>query len=271
MNLFEFYEQDSFLHRVNPTVKLAAIFIMLLAVVLAFDPLTPLIFLLLAVALLTALGRIPLLLILRALIPFWIVAIGFILTNAFLYNTSQVQSPTVLARWGAAWITLEGVRAGLSLGLRALALVSYSMLFVMTTDPTNFVLSLIQQARLSYRFGYGILVSYRFLPMLRAEYDIIRAAHHVRGIGERAGLRDRYEQFKRYAIPLLASAIRRSERVALAMDSKAFGAPGRSYYRVLSVKRSDWLFLLAIITAAALILIVLARAGLLQGFGLVPA
>ena len=272
MNLFEYYEQDSFLHRLNPTIKLAAIFVLLFAVVLAFDPATPLVFLMLAIALLAGLGRISILLILRTLIPFWIVAIGFVLTNAFLYNTSQVQTPTVLAQWGPAWITMEGVRAGLSLGLRALAIVSYSMLFVMTTDPTYFILSLIQQLRLNYRFGYGVLVSYRFLPMLRAEYDTIRAAHHVRGVGERTGLRDRYEQFKRYAIPLLASAIRKSERVALAMDSKAFGvAAHRTYYRTLTVRRSDWLFLLALIAATALILVTLAKAGLLRGYGLVPA
>ena len=272
MHLFEYYERDSFLHRANPTIKLAAVFIMLLAVVMAFDPFTPLAFLLIAIALMCCLGRIPLLYILRTLIPFWLVALGFVVTNAFLYNVSQEQTPTILARWGPFLVTREGLEAGLSLGLRALAIVSYSMMFVMTTDPTDFILSLIQQAHLSYRFGYGVLVSYRFMPLLQAEFDIIRAAHKVRGVGERAGLRDRYQQLKRYAVPLLASAIRKSERVALAMDSKAFGAATRrTYYRALRIRSSDWLFLAGVVIVAILALAALAHLKLLKGYGLVPA
>jgi len=271
MHFFEYYERDSFLHRANPTTKLMAVFVLLLAVIMAFDPFTPLLFLIFAIALMCGLGRIPLFYILRTLIPFWLVAIGFVVTNGFLYDVTKVQTPTVLGRWGPFLVTQEGLEAGLSLGLRALAIVSYSMMFVMTTAPTDFVLSLIQQARLSYRFGYGILVSYRFMPLLQAEYDTIRAAHKVRGVGERTGLRDRYQQLKRYAVPLLASAIRKSERVALAMDSKAFGAASaRTYYRALHVRRGDWLFLAGVVIAVVLIIMGLAWLGLLKGYGIVP-
>ena len=232
MHFFEYYERDSFLHRANPTIKLMAVFVLLLAVIMAFDPFTPLLFLIFAIALMCGLGRIPLFYILRTLIPFWLVAIGFVVTNGFLYDVTKVQTPTVLGRWGPFLITQEGLEAGLSLGLRALAIVSYSMMFVMTT---------------------------------------IRAAHKVRGVGERTGLRDRYQQLKRYAVPLLASAIRKSERVALAMDSKAFGAASaRTYYRALHVRRGDWLFLAGVVIAVVLIIMGLAWLGLLKGYGIVP-
>jgi energy-coupling factor transport system permease protein len=44
----------------------------------------------------------------------------------------------------------------------------------------------------------------------------------------------------------LAAAVRKSERTALAMDAKAFGAlPQRTYYRQMVIRRGDVLFLLA--------------------------
>jgi len=271
MRLFQFYQQESFLHRVNPTIKLLGVLVILVAVVPAFDPYTPLVFLLSAVFLMCCLGRLSLSYILRSLLPFWGVALGFVIANALFYNVALAESPTIIARLGPVLVTREGIVAGLSLGLRALALVSYSMMFVTTTDPTDFVLSLIQQAHLSYRFGYGVLVSYRFMPMLQSEYDIIRAAHKVRGVGERGGWRNRLRQLRRYAVPLLASAIRKSERVALAMDSKAFGAaPTRTYYRRLRVRRSDWVWLGGMVAFVVGTLLALARLGLLRGYGIVP-
>jgi len=46
-----------------------------------------------------------------------------------------------------------------------------------------------------------------------------------------------------YVIPLLALAVRRGERVALAMESRAFGAlPRRTYYRATSFGRADVVF-----------------------------
>ena len=76
---------------------------------------------------------------------------------------------------------------------------------------------------------------------------------------------------RRYAVPLLASAIRKSERVAIAMDSKAFGAlPRRTYYRQVRVTWLDWAMLAGTILATAAILLVLGQAGLLMGYGVVP-
>jgi energy-coupling factor transport system permease protein len=166
---------------------------------------------------------------------------------------------------------VEGLRVGVALTIRMMAIVIFSIAFVTTTDPTDFVLSLIQQAHFPFRLGYGILVAYRFLPLWRTELDIIRSAHRIRGAGERTALMGRWEQLRRYAVPLLASAIRKSERVAVAMDSKAFGAlPTRTYYRDLEVTWRDWAMLVGTILLTVVVLLVLARAGLLVGYGFVP-
>jgi energy-coupling factor transport system permease protein len=116
------------------------------------------------------------------------------------------------------------------------------MLFVLTTDPAEFVLALIQQARVPFRVGYAVFAAYRFVPLLQEEFDNIRAAHQMRGASG-ANLLGRAREFFGYAIPLLAIAVRRGERLALSMDARAFGAlSNRTYYRTTSWGRKDLVF-----------------------------
>ena len=270
--LFSYYETDSFLHRRNPSLKLLSLMVLMLAVTMAFDPWTPTVFFVGALAVQCFLGRVPLRSLARPLLFFFALgALGFVSSNALFYAPPPGGSVAVLWQRGALRVTVEGLRVGVSLTIRMMAIVVFSMIFVTTTDPTDLVLSLIQHARFPFRLGYGILVAYRFLPLWQTELGIIRAAHRIRGVGERTTLRGRWEQLRRYAVPLLASAIRKSERVAIAMDSKAFGAlPRRTYYRQVRVTWLDWIMLAGTIFATVAILLVLARAGLLIGYGVVP-
>ena len=271
--LFSFYEAESFLHRRNPTLKLLSLTVMVVAVTMAFDPWTPLVFFIVVLVAHRTLGRVPLRSLVRPLVLLFILgALGFMGSNALFYAPPAGSSVHVLWHSGPFRVTAEGVRVGVSLTIRMMAIVMSSIVFVTTTDPTDFILSLIQHARFPFRLGYGIMVAYRFLPLWRTELEIIRSAHRVRGIGERATLRGRWEQLRRYAIPLLATAIRKSERVAIAMDARAFGAlPRRTYYRRLNVSWVDWAMLGGAILTTALILLALAKVGLLVGYGVVPA
>lgn len=270
--LLSYYEGDSFLHRANPTLKLVSLMLIVLAVTMAFDPWTPLVFFILTLIAQRFLGRVYLRQMVWPLLFFFFLgALGFMGSNALFYASPAGKAVTVLWERGSLRMTAEGLRVGISLTIRMMAIVTCSMIFVTTTDPTDFVLSLIQHAHFPFRLGYGILVAYRFLPLWRTELDIIRSAHRIRGVGERTTFKGRWEQLRRYAVPLLASAIRKSERVSSAMDSKAFGAlPKRTYYRHLDITWSDWALLVSTLVATVLTLFVLAKVGLLAGYGFVP-
>lgn len=271
--IFGYYEGDSFLHRRNPTIKLVSLMGMVLAVTMAFDPWTPLVFFVVGLLAQRLLGGVPLARMVRPLLFFFVLgALGFVGSNAFFYAPVRGQELTVLWQSGSLRVTAEGLRVGVALAIRMMAIVIFSILFVTTTDPTRLILSLIQNARFPFRLGYGILVAYRFMPLWRGELELIRAAHRIRGVGERTTLKGRWEQLRRYTVPLLAGAIRKAERVAIAMDSKAFGAlPQRTYYRRLGIDWRDWALLGASLALTALILWSLAQAGLLLGYGVVPA
>jgi energy-coupling factor transport system permease protein len=227
------------LRRFNPTAKLVALGSLAAGATLSFDPFIP--GMLLAGTWLAAwtLGRIPS----RAMLRGSLVLVALSLPMAAftaLYADVDPTRARILARLGPWLLTVEGILLGVGLGLRVAAFVAGSLLFAATTDPTDFALSLIQNGGLPYRFGYGLLISYRFLPTFREEFETIRMAHRVRGIGRRGGWRGRWEEFGRLAIPLLAAAIRRSERAALAMDARGFGAvPSRTYYRRMRIRAAD--------------------------------
>jgi energy-coupling factor transport system permease protein len=263
VTLFEFYEASSPLHRLNPTAKLIGVAIVMGGATLFFDPAIPAGLTAGLLLALWLLGRVPARRLVRWIVPLLAFGLPVAIFNALYFDLSRVASPTILARVGPWTVSAEGIWAGLGLGARVGCFLAASLFFITTTDPTDFALSLIQQAHLPYRFGYGVLVSYRFLPLLRAEFDTIRAAHRVRGVGERAGLSGRLEQLRRYAIPLLAGAIRHSERTALAMDSKAFGAgPGRTYRRRLRVRPADWAFVFTALAYTVAVIVLAGRLGL---------
>ena len=123
-------------------------------------------------------------------------------------------------------ITEVGLEWALRFAFRIMLISFASMVFIWTTDPRKLVLGLIHLG-VPYRIGYGLFVALRFMPLLENEAEVIRQAIAVRGVAEVSGRR---EALRRYVMPLLVAAIRRSEDVAITMDSRAFGAyPTRTY------------------------------------------
>lgn len=180
-------------------------------------------------------------------VPFLFLVLG-LAWMTMLYTNERFSDGDVLFHIFMFDIQVGSVLTAISLALRSLCFVSLSLLFALTTDSTKFMLSLMQQCKLPPKITYGILAGYRFLPTFKQEFDTIRKAHRIRGLGRATGIKGKLYQFRRYIIPLLANGIRRAERVAIAMESKGFtGDSDRTYYRELKVKKRDWLFLLMMV------------------------
>jgi energy-coupling factor transport system permease protein len=223
---FVWHEGDSYLHRLNPLTKLGACFLAGGVVSTAGEPLTPIVVALAAIITTRAAGRVPWRLIARPLAFGSLAGFGVFWTYSLFYGGS-----------GPGWAY------GLTMAMRLLAILTASALFVLTTDPSQFVRSLIHQAHVSPRIAYSIFAGYRFVPLLEVEFATIRAAHQMRGGDTRPSLPGRIRQLVGYAIPLLVSAVRKGERVALAMESRGFGAlPQRTYFRTTTLGRADFAF-----------------------------
>jgi len=245
--MFTYLAHTSPLHRRNPVMKLLGVAVVAAGATAAFDPFIPAMLLLALWLTAWRLGRVPWRTMLRWSVPLILLPLPVALFNALYADLSRFSHPHILWQWGYWTLSAEGLWIGAGLGLRVAVFVTASLLFVATTDPTDFALSLVQNLKMPPRFGYGVLVSYRFLPLLRREFEIIRMAHRVRGVGEGQGVLGWIEKTRRYTLPLLASAVRKSERTALAMDARAFGAlPQRTYYRRMAIRKDDVLFVMAL-------------------------
>lgn len=142
------------------------------------------------------------------------------------------------------------------LGFRIILISIYSAVFVKTTDPTEFVMSLIKYFRMPVKVGYAFLTAYRFLPTFKDELRTIKYAHQVRGIAESRNPVLKVWNSQRYIIPMMANAVRKGIRISMAMETRAFGKyNSRTFYRRISINKNETvyvsLFILYIIFVTA--------------------
>jgi energy-coupling factor transport system permease protein len=244
--------RPSLLAETSPVVKLAIAGAWLVGLALSLDPRPPLV--LLAVALLAGLlvGGVPPRRLVAWLAPLVLAALGLGTFNAFLAAANADPTAHELVRLGPLRMTDAGARAGAALGLRVLAIAATSAVFVLTTTPTRLADALVQQARLPARFAYGALAAYQAVPRLATDLVDLRAARRTRGLSG--------GWHPRLLFALLVLAIRHADRVALAMDARAFGTWPRSTYRPL---RWTWRDAAVIAGGAAALLLALWAGGTL--------
>ncbi|WP_245745351.1 energy-coupling factor transporter transmembrane component T family protein [Lentibacillus persicus] len=234
---------------------------------LTYDVFTPLVYLMFILVVTFTMTTIPLLRWLKFFSPFLLIAAGFAWMT-MLYTNQAFSGGEVIFRLWMLEVTTGSLQTGLSVGFRSLCFGALSLMFILTTDSTKLMLSLMQQCKLPPKLTYGILAGYRFLPIFRHELKILQQAHRIRGVARARGIKGRVNQFQRYAIPLLANGIRKAERVAIAMESKGFtGDPDRTHYHKMIVGKRDWLFFTLMIGALITVFVLSYHLGYLEIFG----
>ncbi|GAA0737987.1 energy-coupling factor transporter transmembrane component T [Clostridium oceanicum] len=255
--------KDSLLYKINPIVKVLILVITTTIITFDYKPYSSIIFFGVAIFILKFLGRFPLKKIIRLIAPFFIVALSFFLftmltrglTHKYIYDFKFY-----CFTWRNKDIILS-----LALGFRILAIITYSIIFVVSTNPVDFILSLIAYLHLPYKIGYSILTAYRFLPTFTKELESIRFAHEIRGIKNEKGFIGKIKDFKKFVIPMLATAIRRGERISIAMEARAFGiSKDRTYYRKIKFEKLDGTSLILSIIFCILLVIILQRYNLMN-------
>jgi energy-coupling factor transport system permease protein len=252
---------------INPAMKAVTIMVPGLLLSFTFDVFTPLVYFIFILIITFTLADIRPMTWLKIFSPFVLVALTSAWMATLYANQTFSYGNVLFTIWGVD-ITEGSLMTGISLGLRSLCFVALSLLFALTTDSTKFMLSLMQQFKLPPKITFGILAGYRFLPVFRSEYQILKQAHRIRGADREPGIKGRIKQFRRYAIPLLANGLRKSERVAIAMESKGFtGDKERTHYHQMSIQTKDWLFFILFAGMLAITIAVSYSLGYLNIFG----
>lgn len=232
-----------FLPTLNPLAKIAAPVPAMIALVFVRDLATPLAFLALAYAVLLIGARLTgrMLGTLALAMPAAVLLIG--LGFSVWTDASRVDRTVVALQLGGWTLYGGALFVGFATALRLGALVALALVGGLTTTGPDLVRSLVQQLRVPYRVGYTALAAFRFVPRFGYELDTIRQAHRVRGAHGGRGPFSALARWAGYVVPLLAGAIRHAERVALAMDARAFGAhPTRTERHLVPFRPRDVAF-----------------------------
>ncbi|TDL33041.1 thiamine permease [Jeotgalibacillus sp. S-D1] len=232
------------LHTINPSVKLLTVLASVFVLALFLDPVLYLIFWVGLILMTFTLSQTSWKVWSLLTAPFVFMAVGYVWTAMLFPNESLMAQETLIFEWGWLRLTEESLLRSAGLGMRVITFSALSLLFVLTTKPTYFMLSLMQQLKLPTRLAYGIMAGYQFLPLIKEEFQIMQRAQQIRGVGRPRTIKERVIQWKSFIIPLLASAIRKAERTAIAMESKGFtGEPRTHWYRKISVGQRDFVFI----------------------------
>lgn len=250
-----------FLYALNPLAKLAAPLPVMVVVMFSRGIALPLAFIVFAAAVLLVGARLPGRALAALLLGVPIAALVLGVTFGVWIDPSSVAdhpaASVTLVSIGDWDFTLAAYVVGFATGLRILAILLLSLIAGVTSTGTEFVRSMVQNLCVPYRLGYTALAALRFVPRFGHELEIIRAAHRVRGTDVGRGPVAAVRRALGYIVPLLASAIRHAERVALAMDARAFGAHRTRTERHLSPWRVRDTVFVACFLAVSVVIAVL--------------
>ena len=259
--------QESPLRRLDFRPKLM---ILLVVTVLAFLWESPVLTggLVLLIGILCLVARIPFSYlgnILRLMLPFYVI---LLLTHGFL-NTNVGRTPVWIApeAWwligGRLRLTGEGLAYGLVVIFRTLALVLVTPLVILTTDLNALIVGLVRM-RVPYRIAFVFSATLRFIPLLFEEIQAIIEAQRLRGLAlEKMGPLKRVGVYSRIAVPLILSAMTKSQQVELVLAARAFsGSPDRTYLHESSLRTVDYVVLVLSLALLLAALVLRATTGL---------
>lgn len=249
----QFYPAQSFVHRLDPRVKLLALiaFIVLLFVADNFYSLLT-VALLIIIAIVAA--RVPFGRVLKSIKGILVILIFTAVLNLFFHGGEHVYW-----EWWIIKITREGVVFTIFFVLRLFFLVMASSVLTLTTTPvslTDGIESLLKPLKYIkfpvHELALIMSIALRFIPTLIDETNRIISAQKARGADFESGnIFKRVKAIVPILIPLLISAFRRADELGDAMDARCYsGSKNRTKYKKL---KFGWRDLVVTLIFAALI------------------
>lgn len=235
---WEFTMKETWLHKINPSVKLLFMLVLFISVLFIHNLNFLINYTIFAFLLFLFFTGHPLKRIMLFSLPFVLI---FVSTSASMIFFGKGQ--TTWWQWGLIHITEESFYRGLHLGFRALIFALFGLTFSLTTRPVFLFYSLMQQLKLKPKYAYSFMAGIRLIPIMLEEFQTIRQAMIVRGVEQKMGPANFFNQLKAYSIPLLSQSIRRAHRIAVAMEAKRFSnETKRTFYYEIGFSKYDVFF-----------------------------
>ena len=180
----------------------------------------------------------------RSLLPFkWLIIITFILNAIFVGGHTLIEAPLP---YGG--ITVEGLESGVIYSARIIILVMMASLLTLTTQPVVLVAGVEKLLRPFSKIGLkpheialAMVITIRFIPVFLDEAVKIQKSHIARGLRPEKGIIARLRSISILLMPLFASAIKRAEDLAVAMECRLYRSSiKRTRYKDTYITGYDW-------------------------------
>lgn len=226
-NLFNYIDRPSPIHRLTGATKFVCLLLWSFAAMSTYDT-RMLIGLVIVSIILFTVGRIHLkdvsFMIGFTLVFLVINSIAIYLFSPF-HGTEIYGTKTYL--WGLSGRfapTAEQLFYHFNYILKYLATIPIVLLFVCTTNPSEFAASL-NKIGIKYSIAYSVALALRYIPDIQKQYHEISQAGQARGIEmtKKASLINRLKSASGILIPLILSSMDRIEIISNAMELRGFG------------------------------------------------
>ncbi len=155
-----------------------------------------------------------------------------------LYGTRTVITKLV----GNITLTWEQVIYQVTKFVKYIAVVPLGMIFILTTNPSEFASSL-NGVYVNYKAAFAVALTLRYFPDIQREYHDISQAQQARGLdlSHKAKFKDRFKNALLIVIPLIFSSLDRIELISNAMDLRGFAkGKTRTWYTYKKLDRADY-------------------------------
>lgn len=243
ITLGQYYPGESFVHHLDPRVKIILTFFFMLSLFF-INKFYPYVFVTLFLFAVIKYSKIPVLYAVKGVKPMWPLLLLTFLLNALL---GQGQ---ILFQAGFLRVTREGVLQGLFMVIRLLMLVAGTSLLTLTTKPielTDGIEKLLNPFKKiglpAHEIAMMMTIALRFIPTLLEETDKIMKAQMARGADfESKKLTERAKSLIPLLVPLFISAFRRADELAMAMEARCYrGGEGRTRMNEIEFDNRDYL------------------------------
>ncbi len=229
-----FYKGDSFFHNLDGSIKLLMV---ILWSVIVFSFMDYRVFLLLiaigfSMLFYTKISLKDIKYIIYFILVFTLFNSLFLAIITPQHGSDLVGVYTPIFKIGNYMLTKETMFFVITLSLKYFALLPISLLFVFTTNPSEFACSL-NKVKVHYKIAFAVSLSLRYIPDVVAEYNHIKNALILKGLdfeGEKNKIK-KLKMYKLILVPLVRSSLSKIDTISNGMDLRSFGLlPKRSWY-----------------------------------------
>lgn len=254
MMLGRYLPIDSFIHRLDPRLKIGALLLLLISVFfdagfIGYGILT------IFVIILIILSKMKVSQILKSIKP-----MIFMMIFLMFFNLLFIQKGTLLLTLGFIKIYDQALLQTAYIFIRLVLIIAMTTILTATTKPLDLTLGIEHLLSPFKRIGFPthevammISIALRFIPTLLEETQRIMKAQASRGVDFSEGkLKDKIVSIVSLIIPLFISAFQRAEDLANAMESRNYNPEAkRTRYKQLIWKVSDTISLLFVLLICA--------------------